>query len=378
MDDTFFMKKALLLASRGRALVSPNPMTGALIVSEGEIIGKGFHACRASPHAEAAAIADARAAGERIEGADMYVTLEPCSHFWEGKRNQPCAPLIIESGIKRVIIASVDPNPYVNGRGIALLEENGIAVKTGVLGSEEKKLNEAWHHYIASGRPFVHLKAAQSIDGKIADENRNSKWISGHDSRKTVHRWRSGADAILTGIGTVIADDPLFTVRHVRGKDPDVIILDSSLRISPESRVLNSGSGRKVYVFYNPGKADREKGEHLAERFSGGGSRVIPVPAQLSPGGKISLPFVLEKAAEAGIVSILCEGGSALSSALLEENLVSRLSVFISPRVTGRGITFSDGIPGKIGGSGGAVKFDTVKKIKHDILLSGRLLCLQD
>ena len=225
--DEFFMRRALTLARRGLGRTSPNPMVGAVLVRQGEIVGEGYHRRYGGPHAEVEALRDA---GENIAGATMYVTLEPCCH--RGKKTPPCLDALLGRGLARVVIGTIDPNPEVSGRSVRALEGTGIETTVGVLEEECRRLNEAYFKYIQTRIPFVTLKVAQTLDGKIASSTGDARWISSEASRRLAHRLRSVHDAVLVGIGTVLADDPLLTVRLARGRNPLRVIVDSTLRTS--------------------------------------------------------------------------------------------------------------------------------------------------
>ena len=334
MDHQYFMKKALSLASKGRGRTSPNPMVGALLVKNGVIKGRGYHRKYGSIHAEIEAFSDAekREAGiDFSDGTVLYTTLEPCCHRTETKINPPCCEKIIREGIKEVVIASVDPNPLVNGKGIYTLEKNGIKVTKGILEKEEKKLNRIYHYCAANPFPFIHLKLAQSIDGFIAGENR--RWISNKESRKTVHRWRGEYDAVLVGSGTVIADNPELTVRGVRGNQPKRLVLDTSLKTPPGSNLTDDCYSHLTHIFFNPESTSDDKIKEFSKRkFS-----IHPVPADRS--GKLSLDDVFKITVRLGIKSVLAEGGSILASELIREKAVNRISFFIAPDL------FFSGVP---------------------------------
>jgi diaminohydroxyphosphoribosylaminopyrimidine deaminase/5-amino-6-(5-phosphoribosylamino)uracil reductase len=231
MDDIFFMKRALLLAGRAKDKTSPNPMVGALLVKKGRIISEGYHKKAGTPHAEVIAIDEA---GAEASGSTLYVSLEPCCH--KDKRTPPCTEKIITSGIKKVVISMKDPNPKVSGKGIAELEKAGIQVISGILEAKARKLNEAYVKHITTGMPFVILKIAMTLDGKIATPTGESKWITGEKARKMVHRLRGSVDAVMTAIGTVKADNPLLTCR-VSGYNNPVRIIDPRLETVPDFHV---------------------------------------------------------------------------------------------------------------------------------------------
>ena len=242
--DATYMKLALSLAARGAGWVSPNPMVGAVVVRGGKVVGRGYHRRAGLPHAEVEAL---RSAGETARGADLYVTLEPCNH--QGK-TPPCTQAILSAGVRRVIIATPDPNPQVTGGGAEFLAARGVEVNVGLLGAEARRLNEAWFHYVNTGRPWVMAKAACSLDGKIATVGGESQWLTGEAARALGHRLRHRVDAMVVGIGTVLADDPQLTTRRPRGqgKDPIRVVLDSRLRLPLTARLLHLDSEAPTWV----------------------------------------------------------------------------------------------------------------------------------
>ncbi len=358
--DEFFMARALELAARGTGRVNPNPLVGAVIVRDGRIIGEGWHEVYGGPHAEVNAIARAT---EDVRGATIYVTLEPCSHH--GK-TPPCAQLLKDQGFARVVAAQTDPNPLVAGRGLALLREAGIAVTVGILEEAARQQNEIFLHWIRTGRPWVVLKTAMTLDGKIATVTGASQWITGSESRQLVHQLRHRLCAIMTGIGTVLADDPSLTCRLEAGRDPLRIIIDPSLRIPLPARVLNlpgqcliaAGSGA------DPGK--RRQLEALP------GVEVVTVPA--GPGG-LDLSWLMAYLGGRGVDSILLEGGGALNWSMLRAGLVHRVMAFIAPKIIG-----GASAPTPVGGSGFAALEQALELINvscrpvgADLLIAGDL-----
>lgn len=318
-----YMRRALELAKGGIGYTSPNPLVGAVIVKEGRIIGEGYHEAYGRHHAEVNAFLSAT---EDAEGGTMYVTLEPCSHY--GK-TPPCANLIVEKGIKKVVIGLEDPNPLVAGKGIKTLEEAGIEVVTGVLEEEGKKLNEIFLKYITTNMPFVIMKTAMTLDGKIATRTNASKWITGELSRKNVHELRHKVTGIMVGIGTVLADDPSLTTRLEDriGKDPIRIIVDSSGRIPLDSKVLNLKSHTETIVVVT-NRAAKEKIKSLQEK----GARVIVTPSKER---RVDLNFLMKELGQRNIDSILLEGGSELNYSALEEGIVDKVNAFIAPKIIG-------------------------------------------
>ncbi|KXG77290.1 Riboflavin biosynthesis protein RibD [Fervidicola ferrireducens] len=319
--DIFFMKRALDLAKKGRGTTSPNPMVGAVIVKDGEIVGEGYHRKAGEPHAEVMALAQA---GERARGAELFVNLEPCCHFG---RTPPCADAIIRAGVKRVVVAMTDPNPLVAGKGIKRLREAGVEVEVGLLEEEARKLNEVFIKYITTGRPFIVAKIAQSLDGKIAMASGESRWITGEPARIKAHEFRSWYDAVMVGIGTVLADDPLLTCRLPgERKSPLRIVVDSWARIPLDARMLECKDGRVILATTE--RADGEK----VNALKGKGVEVIKVPAV---DGRVDLKRLMEILGSMEITSVLVEGGATLIASFIKENLVDKLLVFQAPLIIG-------------------------------------------
>ncbi len=318
-----FMKRAVALARRGRGMVSPNPLVGAVVVRNGRIIGEGWHKIFGGPHAEVFALEEA---GSAARGADLYVTLEPCSHV--GK-TPACAPQIVSAGMGRVFIGRTDPNPLVSGKGIQLLEAAGIEVISGILESGCSALNQAFFKYMKSSLPYITLKSAQSLDGFIAAPDGYSKWISSEQSRKAVHRLRVEADAVMVGIGTVLADDPMLTVRSVRGRNPQRLIYDSSWSLQRNLNIVKSAKDITTRVIYPAGAADSYL-NMLGENGITG-----HILAEDSEKGWLTL---LKELGHDGIHHILVEGGPKLHSRFLSYRLADRLLQYTAPRYLGLGI----------------------------------------
>lgn len=328
------MARALELAALARGKTSPNPMVGAVVVSGGEIVGEGYHQKAGTPHAEVHAL---NQAGSRARGGDLYVTLEPCCHF--GK-TPPCTDAIIEAGIARVFAAVQDPNPLVAGKGVQKLKEAGIKVEVGLLEEEARQLNQAFFKYVQTGRPFVTLKAAMSLDGKIATVSGQSQWITGEEARNRVQWLRLEHDAIMTGIGTVLADDPWLTLR-LPGEDkkPLRVVVDSNLRIPVEARLVATASQVPTLVVAAE-NADQKKAEVLRSA----GVEVWELPGEEH---RVSLKDLMVRLGERGIVSLLLEGGAELNSGALAEGVVDRLVFFVAPKLIGGRLA-----PGPVGGRG--------------------------
>lgn len=318
-DDTFFMKRALFLAKKANWRTSPNPMVGAVIVKNGKIVSEGYHKKAGLPHAEAEAIINAK---ESLHGATLYVSLEPCCH--KDKKTPPCTDAIINSGIKRVVIAMRDPNPKVSGKGIEILKSHGIEVIEGVLEQEAKKLNEFYIKYITTKTPFVILKIAMTLDGKIATPTGESKWITSEKSRKLVHLMRSRVDALLSAYGTVLNDNSMFTSRIKGGKNPLRVIIDPELRIPLNYHVYNPPPDTIAVV--HESKLNDSKIKILKDR----GVEIIPFSSE-----KVELQWLMKELGEREITSLMIEGGSSLNSYALWSGIVDKIMIFIAPKIIG-------------------------------------------
>lgn len=316
--DHQYMQMALSLAKQGEGTTAPNPMVGAVIVQNNRVIGKGFHEVCGEAHAEVNAFRDAK---EDVAGATMYVTLEPCSHY--GK-TPPCADLIVQKKIKRVVVAMLDPNPLVAGRGIEKLKKAGIQVDVGIMEAESRHLNEVFLKYIVEKRPFVLWKTAMTLDGKIATVTGESQWISNEISREEVHHLRGIYTGIMVGIGTVKADNPHLTCR-TGGKNPIRIVVDSNLQVDETAHVLD---GESPTIFATTEGTDMEKQKRLRSR----GVEIIETPSQ---NGHVDLTFLMEQLGKRGIDSILLEGGPTLTFSALEQNLIDKIRFYIAPKLLG-------------------------------------------
>ena len=327
------MQRALDLAKKGIGHVSPNPRVGCVIVSsEGELIGEGYHKKHGEAHAEVNAVQSVKNKKD-LEGATVYVTLEPCSHY--GK-TPPCASMLAGLPIKRVVMPILDPNTKVNGAGLDILKAHGIEVEVGVLKKEATEINEFFIHHQTYGRPFITLKIAQTADGFIAAADGESQWISGEQSRKLVHKWRSEYDAVLVGRATAMADNPSLTVRHVSGRQPKRIVIDGPYELPKELNLFSDKFEDKTIVLtHNRDKAATDADPMLKvmqqNYFRG---EVVIVP-QVE--GHTDLRYAFKQLGEMGITSILVEGGRELSSALIKEGLVDKLELFIAPKLLGAG-----------------------------------------
>jgi diaminohydroxyphosphoribosylaminopyrimidine deaminase / 5-amino-6-(5-phosphoribosylamino)uracil reductase len=325
MNDEEYMRLALKLAAKGRGYASPNPMVGAVLVKNGRIIGQGYHRCCGENHAEVNAIADAKG---KVAGSTLYVTLEPCCH--SGK-TPPCTDLIIRSKIRRVVIAASDSNPLVSCRGIACLESAGIEIVRGVLEAESRRLNEAFFWFMETGLPFVTVKYAQTLDGRIATATGNSQWISSPSSLKFSHRLRAEHDAILVGIGTVLRDNPTLTVRLVRGRNPLRVVADSGLATPADANVMRNLSETPTLI-----ATTRNPSDPRYQRLSKAGAHLITVAPDRNQ--QVDLKKLFQKLAAENISSVLIEGGAGIITSALGQGLVHRLVVVTAPKILGKGI----------------------------------------
>jgi len=325
MDDEKYIRLALKLAITAKGKTSPNPLVGAVIVKNSRIIGKGYHKKAGEPHAEINAL---NMAGGRARGATLYLNLEPCAHFG---RTPPCTKRIISSGIKKVVAAMIDPNPLNCGQGVKGLRKAGIKVKVGVLEEDAKKINEAYTKYITTKRPFVILKTAMSLDGKIATKTGDSKWITNKPSRKYVHKLRSEVDAILVGIETVLRDDPRLTVRisdiryQISDRNPIRVVVDSRTRIPLGAKVLNKEAPTIVATTKF---ASKKRIKTLRNK----GVKVLVIREKDK---KVNLKELLKRLGELGITSLLVEGGGKINASFLENGLVDKVLFFIAPKMIG-------------------------------------------
>ena len=322
--DVEYMRQALELASGGTGYVSPNPLVGCVIVNHGQVVGRGYHQRFGGPHAEVHALQDA---GARARGAVLYVTLEPCCHT--GK-TPPCVEAVLQAGIGRVVMALRDPNPRVAGGGLARLQAAGVPVTLGVCEAEARQLNEAFLKYITTQRPFVTLKCAITLDGKIATCTGASRWITGEAARHEVHRLRHAVDAIMVGIGTVLQDDPLLTTRlpDRQGVNPLRVVVDSTLRLPCEAQVVAVTPDCRTLVA-TTARAAEDRQRHLRDR----GVEIVCLPAY--DDGRVHLDALLQHLGERGIASVLVEGGATLSAACIQSRLVDKVLFFVAPKIIG-------------------------------------------
>lgn len=363
--DVRFMKQALRLAARGKGATSPNPMVGALVVSKGKVVGSGYHKQAGGPHAEVFALQQAKSQSRH---ATLYVTLEPCCHL--EKRTPPCVPDIIEAGIRRVVVAMRDPNPQVAGRGIQQLKRAGLTVDVGCLKTEAAKLNDVYIYWVKTGLPFVILKAAITLDGKMATAKGESKWITGEKAREHVHHLRSQVDAIAVGVNTVLQDDPELTARLSRKKStrqPVRIIFDSRLRIPLSARVLkNIETNPTAIATTNLG--DSKKMEQLRAKWV----EVLVLPQKRK---QVSLLRCLQELGDMGITSLMVEGGSELNASFLREGLVNQIYLYMAPALLGGGNAkgFIGGMSPKHLAEKNAVSNLHMQSLGEDVLITGDL-----
>lgn len=353
-----FMRAAIELAKKGEGWTNPNPLVGAVIVKENQIIGQGWHHKYGDLHAERDALRDCRERGNDPSGAQIFVTLEPCCHT--GKQ-PPCVEAIVQAGIKKVVVGSRDPNPLVSGKGAAFLRERGVEVEEDFLRSECDALNFIFFHYITSKTPYVALKYAMTADGKIATAAGKSKWISCQESRDFVHQLRNKYSCIMAGIGTVLADDPLLTCRIPGGRNPTRIICDSSLRLPLDSQLVQSATEVPTIVACaDSAGIDKEKA--LAQKSV----QVIRCGTK-----RVDLSILMQKLGAQNLDSILVEGGGALNFSLLQAGLVQRVYSFVAPKIFGGAAA-----PSPVAGSGVLEVADAfsleqtdARKIGSDVLI---------
>ncbi|MBO3446062.1 bifunctional diaminohydroxyphosphoribosylaminopyrimidine deaminase/5-amino-6-(5-phosphoribosylamino)uracil reductase RibD [Clostridium sp. CCUG 7971] len=359
--DKFYMNLALELAKKGKGKVNPNPMVGAVIVKDNKIIAQEYHEEYGNNHAEINAINNAK---ENLEGSTMYVTLEPCSHY--GK-TPPCVEKIIETKISKVVIASLDPNPLVSGKGVKKLVDAGVEVVTGILDYENKKLNEVFMKYIVKKIPFVIMKSAMSLDGKISTRTGESKWISSDESRENVHKLRNEVMGILVGVNTIIQDNPQLTCRLENGKTPIKIVVDSNLRIPLDSKVIKDAhNNRTIIITTSLAK------ESIVKELENKGVEIIIAE---SKDNSVDLNDMVKKLGQLNIDSILLEGGATLNFSAIKEGIVDKLQVYIAPKLIGGKLSKTP-----IGGNGieklkdaYQIRDISVKMLSEDILIEGYL-----
>lgn len=360
LKDISYMQLALQLAKKGLGWVSPNPMVGAVIVKDGRIIGQGYHEQYGEPHAERNALASCV---EKTKGATMYVTLEPCCHH--GKQ-PPCVDAILEAGIRRVVVGATDPNPLVSGKGIHILREHGVDVVAGVLQEESRKMNEVFWHYIQTGRPFVTMKYAMTLDGKIAAYTGLSQWITGERAREHVHQQRHAHRAIMVGVGTVLADDPMLTCRMERGRNPIRIICDTSLRTPLYSRIVTTANRIPTMIATCCKDIDKWKAYQKA------GCKIISVGEDK---GHVDLKELMSKLGQEKIDSILLEGGGSLNWSAMEAGIVQKVQAYIAPKLLGGATAKSpiDGLGFAEPNQGIQLENSKILRLGEDFLIEGKV-----
>lgn len=357
-----YMQMALDLAALAKGRTSPNPMVGAVVVKDGRVVGQGWHKKAGTEHAEVHAL---RQAGDAARGADIYVTLEPCSHYG---RTGPCSKALIDAGVRRVFVAMEDPNPLVAGKGIKMLRDAGIEVQVGIKEKEARKLNEFFLKWIVQKMPFVTMKTAMTLDGKIATTTGESKWISGEASRAKVHQFRDLHDAILVGIGTVLADHPALTTRLAdgSGKNPLRVIVDSQARIPLTEQVLTDGLAPVIIAVTKTAKADK-----IAALKNAGAEVWV-----INEGPRVDLTRLLQRLGERSVSSVFVEGGAAINFSMLAAGLVDKVYTFIAPKLLGGAAA-----PTPVGGDGVSMMKDALllqdmqaEAVGQDLLISGYII----
>ena len=364
MDDAGYMEMARKLAEKGCGWVSPNPLVGAVIVKDGRVLGQGYHARYGEKHAERNAL---EACTESPEGAALYVTLEPCCH--QGKQ-PPCVDAILEAGIRRVVVGSPDPNPLVSGKGVAILRAHGVEVTEGVLRKACDRLNPVFFHYIRTGRPYVVFKYAMTLDGKTAAYTGASRWITGEEARRHVHRQRHRYRGILVGVGTVLADDPLLTCRLEGGRNPVRIVCDSRLRTPLDSQLVRTAGEAPVILATCCRDAERQ------EAYRQAGCQVWELPeADGQAAGRVDLEALLERLGREQVDSVLVEGGGTLGWQFLQRGLVQRVQAYLAPLLLGGSAAKTpvagQGFPSP--GEAVRLKNSAVTRLGEDFLIEGEV-----
>lgn len=367
MNDRELMEMALELARKGEGYTAPNPMVGAVVVKEGKIVGKGFHEKVGGPHAEVNALRDA---GHASKGATLYVTLEPCNHTG---RTPPCTEAVIKAGVRRVVVAMEDPNPGVNGGGNDYLMSQGLRVETGLCRAEAEEVNRFFIKHVRTGRPYVLVKCAATLDGRIATATGDSKWVTGERSREYVHRLRHGMDGIMVGIETVKKDDPSLTTRltvrlpHGPGRDPIRIILDSKLSISPAAKVLNLRSDAKTLIVAGEGVSSEK-----VSLIEAKGAEVLF--SHITRTGRIALDPLMDRLGAMGITSLLIEGGGRVIAGAFAAGIPDRINFFYAPKILGgEGISICGGIGPQLMEEAIPVKNIQVFRFDDDVMIQGDL-----
>lgn len=352
------MRRALEEARRGLGRTSPNPPVGAVVVRDGQVIATGHHPVAGGPHAEVVAL---DAAGERARGADLYVTLEPCDHWG---RTGPCAPRVVEAGIARCFVGTPDPNPLVSGRGLRRMEQGGVQVRAGVLREETDALIEPWAHFIGSGRPFVTLKVASTLDGRIATSTGESRWITGPGARRLVHELRDEVDAVIVGAGTVRADDPALNTRIEGGRDPLRVILASRLEVDPAARIFHLESTARTLI------ACVEAAPDARAALEAVGAEVLVCRA--GQDGRVDLDDLLIRLAARGVVHVLVEGGARVFGAFLEAGRCDRLLLHQGPKIFGAGPAWTDAPRPERVADAPMFRYASARLVEGDLVIEAR------
>lgn len=360
--DARFMRMALTQARKGLGRSSPNPAVGAVVVKDGQVVGKGYHAKAGTPHAEVHALA---AAKEQARGATIYVTLEPCHHIG---RTPPCTRAIMQAGIRRVVYGASDPNPQVLGGGGDYLASQGLEVKAGVLKEVCRDEHRFFFTHVTTGRPHVILKTAATLDGKTASRTGHSRWVTGEKSRAHVHRLRGWLDAICVGRGTALGDNPQLTCRAKGGRDPLRVVVDSTLKLSPQAKVINpKSSAGCVIACVHPAPETKKASLQAA------GARILPLPSDQD--GGVDLAALLDELGGMGVTSLLLEGGAGLAWGFLRAGLIDEVMYFFAPKLIG-----GSSAPPMIGGLGFermdqalALEKPAIRRLGDDLLLTARV-----
>jgi diaminohydroxyphosphoribosylaminopyrimidine deaminase/5-amino-6-(5-phosphoribosylamino)uracil reductase len=366
-NDQAMMRRALKLARRGLGTTTPNPMVGAILVRNGRILGQGWHHRAGEPHAEIEALRDAERRGNKARGATLYVTLEPCSTFG---RTPPCTEAILKAGIKKVVVATTDPNPNHAGRGFELLRRKGLQVVTGVMAEEAAELNQAFNHWIVQRTPFVTVKAAMTLDGKIATAEGESKWITGEAARKYGMELRKRSDAILVGVNTILADDPSLTVRDATGNPQEPghlrrIILDSKARVPLRSAVINDAFATLTTVVVTAAAPKRQVAA-LRKKVT-----VVIAPGR----GRVDLSWLLKWLGSQNVTSLRVEGGGEVNASILFGNLAQQIAFFYAPKILGGNRSYKGVAGAGVGRVEDALKLSGLhwRRLGPDLLLEARL-----
>lgn len=375
------MRKAMEIAEKGRGFVNPNPLVGALIIKNGKIIGEGYHKKFGDNHAEINAFYDAEKRGHSVQGADMYVTLEPCSHY--GK-TPPCAKKIVEKGIKKVFIGILDPNPLVSGKGISILKHAGIDVETDILSEELRKQNEVFLHFIKEKTPFCLLKTAMSLDGKIATHSGDSQWITDEYSRRYVHKMRHSLMGIMVGINTVLKDNPKLNTRldgkEINSSDTIKIIVDSEGKIPLDCNIIkNIKNSDKEVIIATTNRIKKNKEKDLIKE----GVKILKIKE--TDEKKVDLKELMKELGKMNIDSILLEGGGNLNFSALKSDIVNKVVAFIAPKIIGgnNALTPVEGLGVNKINESFLLREIRLKKLENDIVIEGYIRkdkkeCLQD